>query len=384
MGIQTVERVGCTRQRRNKAEVVRIVQVALAFADSRRQLRRLLSHIDAGVKALRRLLPLGCDGVNLRCTLAVVDEQVDFDTGALGRFAVLSSLDDHALLILPQTGVCIDKTEDRLPACFLEQLEAQRCAELTLRLLAEPLDELNVMVCQGFIEHPRPVLLRVAQLVKQDGAQRSDLAAGGDFAGQHQTGVLLQPVFALRCRCFLCLALHAFDKTFSRLSGVCFGCRTAHLLWFHLLLRSDGRTRAIPLPDVPPYPCPYTRYGWTEWQYRPSQRKNKKSRQHHLWQSVGSGLVGLWLSLLLLVAVVQIGHRFPHFPVRALRHLRCPRPGAFAKSLAVDHRAGQRTDRAFSHQPIRLPEAVRCHSVRAFISPLDSGSRSHSVLMTVV
>ena len=167
---------------------------------------------------------------------------------------------------------------------------------------------------------------------------------------------------------------------------------------------------------------------------RPSQRKNKKSRQRHLWQSIGSGLQGLWLSLLLLgvaagfepapvcvsalvtgrhfsagvivnvtlphraaalslelhhaysfrILGVQIGHRFPHFPVRALRHLRCPRPGAFAESLAVDHRAGQRTDRTLSHQPIRLPAAVRCHSVRAFISPLDSGSRSHSVLMTVV
>ena len=244
MGVQTVERVGCTRQRRDKAEVVRIVQVALALADSRRQLRRLLSHIDAGVKALRRLLPLGCDGVNLRCTLAVVDEQVDFNTGTLGRFAVLTSLYDHALLILPQTGVRVHKSENRLPSRLLEQLQAQRCAELALRLLAEPLDELNVMVCQGFVEHPRPVLLRVAQLVEQDGAQRSDLAAGGDFAGQHQTGVLLQPVFTLRCRCFLCFALHALDKTFSRLSGVCFGCRTAHLLRFRLLLRSDGRTRS--------------------------------------------------------------------------------------------------------------------------------------------
>ena len=100
------------------------------------------------------------------------------------------------------------------------------------------------MVCQGFVKHPRPVLLRVAQLVEQDGTQRSDFAARGDFAGQHQTGVLLQPVFTLRCRCFLCFALHAFDKTFSRLSGVCFGCRTAHLLRFRLLLRSDGRTRS--------------------------------------------------------------------------------------------------------------------------------------------
>ena len=244
MGVQTVERVGCTRQRRDKAEVVRVVQVALALADSRRQLRRLLSHIDAGVKALRSLLPLGCDGVNLRCALAVVGEQVDFDTGALGRFAVLTSLDDHALLILPQAGVCIDKAENRLPACFLEQLQAQRCTELTLRLLAEPLDELNVMVRQGFIEHPRPVFLRVAQLVEQDGAQRSDLAAGGDLARQHRAGVLLEPVFTLRCRCFLCFARHALDKTFSRLSGVCFGCRTAHLLRFHLLLRSDGRTRS--------------------------------------------------------------------------------------------------------------------------------------------
>ena len=265
-----------------------IIQVALALADSGRQLRRLLSHIDAGVKALRRLLPLGGDRVNLRRTLAVVDEQVDFDTGALGRFAVLSSLDDHALLILPQTCMSVHKAENRLPACLLEQLQAQRCAELTLRLLAESLDKLNVMVCQGFIEHPRPVLLRVTQLVKQDGTQRFDLAARGDLAGQHQTGVLLQPVFALRCRCFLCLALHAFDKTFSRLSGVCFGCRTAHLLRFRLLLRSDGRTRAIPLPDVPPYPCPYARYGWTEWQYRPSQRKNKKSRQHHLSGSLSA------------------------------------------------------------------------------------------------
>ena len=140
--------------------------------------------------------------------------------------------------------MCIDKAEDGLPASFLEQLQPQRCAELTLRLLAESLDELNVMVCQGFIEHPRPVFLRVAQLVEQDGAQRSDLAARGDLAGQHQTGVLLQPVFTLRCRCFLCFALHALDKTFSRLSGVCFGCRTAHLLRFRLLLRSDGRTRS--------------------------------------------------------------------------------------------------------------------------------------------
>ena len=306
MGVQTVERVGCTRQRRDKAEVVRVVQVALALADSRRQLRRLLSHIDAGVKTLRRLLPLGCDGIDLRCTLAIIDEQVDFNTGALGRFAVFSSLDDHALLILPQTGVCIDKTEDGLPACFLEQLQAQRCAELTLRLLAEPLDELNVMVCQGFIEHPRPVLLRVAQLVEQDGTQRSDLAAGGDLARQHRAGVLLEPVFALARRCFLRLARHALYQALPFLSGICLCCRSAHLPVF---LRSDGRTRSSAFRVCRRILAHILDMGgWNGNTVRHSA-KTKKSRQRHLWQSVGSGLVGLWLSLLLLVLGVQIGHR---------------------------------------------------------------------------
>ena len=240
------------------------------------------------------------------------------------------------------------------------------------------------MVRQGFIEHPRPVLLRVAQLVEQDGAQRSDLAAGGNLARQHRAGVLLEPVFTLRCRCFLCFARHALDKTFSRLSGVCFGCRTAHLLRFHLLLRSDGRTRSSAIRMRRRILAHILDMGGRNGNTVRHSAKTKKSRQRHLRQSIGSGLQGLWLSLLLLVAGVQIGHLFPHFPVRALRHLRGTFPCAFAKSLAVDHRAGQRADRACILHPVRLPVAVRCHSVRALSSPEDSGSRSHSVLMTVV
>ena len=220
MGVEAVQTVRRRRQRGDRAHIGRVIQVALPLADARKQGGRLLSHVDAGVIRLRRLLPLGRDRVDLGRALAVVYQQVDLDRGALGRLAVFAPLDDHDLLILPQAGVPVDKPEDRLPARLLEQLKLQRRAEPPLRLLAELLDERNMHVRLLHVEHPRPVLLRPPDFVQQHRAQQAHLAARRDLAGQHRAGVLLEPVLALRRGRFLRLAHHAAQQPLARHAGI--------------------------------------------------------------------------------------------------------------------------------------------------------------------
>ena len=92
----------------------------MPFADSTGKLRGLLPHIAASLKSLARLLALGRNVVDLGSTLAVVNQQIDLHCGNLGGLAVFTTLDDHALLVLPQAGLLMDKTKDCLPARPLE------------------------------------------------------------------------------------------------------------------------------------------------------------------------------------------------------------------------------------------------------------------------
>ena len=213
--VKTIQTVGRAGQHADKSHVGSKIQVALPFADSTGKLRGLLPHIAARLKRLARLLALGRNVVDLGRTLAVVNQQIDLHRGNLGGLTIFTTLNDHALLVLPQAGLLMDKTKDCLPACALEQLQPDRLAEPSLRLPAEGLDKGDMPVGLLQIKDVRGVFFRVPDLIQQHGAQHLNLLAGDQLAGQHQYAVLLKIVRTLWCGLRLGFPHHAPQQRLS-------------------------------------------------------------------------------------------------------------------------------------------------------------------------